>query len=187
MDSWELLKILEMIGKPWGRHGLRAGASPTEPAGAGEGRRDLKAHAGAVKKPSRNLLAFKPVSAGRGSANRGSLTQEWTAADHKFAFSITREHNVDVSPDLFFVARVCRLETFDAAVRRCSNFTRKFRRQVAHHAGMRSSPGCSASPGFESTWKTVPTAPSSGTTPCHQCWRSRRMVAQFLPATSTRN
>jgi hypothetical protein len=76
----------------------------------------------------------------------------WAAADHKFAFTITRrEHNVTdhmagASPDPFFVVHVSQLDgsthrrklawefkTFDAAVRSCSEFTRQVRRRVAHH------------------------------------------------------
>jgi hypothetical protein len=74
----------------------------------------------------------------------------WTATAHKFAFTITREatarkFDADVGLDPLFMAytngldgskrrRIGRnLETFDAAVRLCSNFTRKFRRQAAYH------------------------------------------------------
>jgi hypothetical protein len=69
----------------------------------------------------------------------------WAAADHKHAFTITREHNVEVSPDSFFVVHVSQLDgsyrcrvgrnfkTFDAAVHRCSIYTREARRQVAYH------------------------------------------------------
>jgi hypothetical protein len=106
------------------------------------------------KKPDRNLLVFKPVRAGRGSSARGSseslvreatLVQEWTAADHKFKFSITREFSADISRGPFFVAHVCRpdgfklcriksnFETFEEAVRLCSAYTSTSRRQVAYH------------------------------------------------------
>jgi hypothetical protein len=79
-------------------------------------------------------LKFEPVGA-----------DQWAAADKKYAFTITRESNVFVSLDPFFVARAGRLDgskrcqigrnfkTFDAAVRLCSNFTRVFRRQIAYH------------------------------------------------------
>jgi hypothetical protein len=69
----------------------------------------------------------------------------WSARDHKHAFTITREHNVKVSPDPFFVVHTCQLDgsyrrqtnrnfkTFDAAVHRCSIYTREARRQAAYH------------------------------------------------------
>jgi hypothetical protein len=37
----------------------------------------------------------------------------WAAADHKFAFTITRERNIDVSPGPFFVARASCLDGSD--------------------------------------------------------------------------
>jgi hypothetical protein len=93
-----------------------------------------------VKKPDRNLLVFKPVRAGRGPAAREALVQEWTATDHKFTFSITREFNArEQAP--FFVAHAGRadgskrrwrigwkFETFEEAVRLCSVYTRTSRR-----------------------------------------------------------
>jgi hypothetical protein len=74
----------------------------------------------------------------------------WAAADHKFAFSITREFNVRedntfVIQAPFFVAHASRLdgskrwrigwkfETFEEAVRLCSVYTRTSRRQVGYH------------------------------------------------------
>jgi hypothetical protein len=69
----------------------------------------------------------------------------WSARDHKHAFTITREHNVAVSPDPFFVVHTCQLDgsyrrqtdrnfkTFDAAVHRCSIYTQEARRQAAYH------------------------------------------------------
>ena len=81
---------------------------------------------------------------------RASDTKTWTAADHKHAFTITREFDADVSTSVgesrpFFVVHVSQLdgsyrrrtgrrfETFDAAVHRCSIYTREARRQVAYH------------------------------------------------------
>jgi hypothetical protein len=81
--------------------------------------------------------------------DQGSV-RVWSAADHKHAFTITREFAVagpdgNVSPDPFFVVHVSQLdgsyrrrtgrrfETFDAAVHRCSIYTREARRQVAYH------------------------------------------------------
>jgi hypothetical protein len=94
-------------------------------------------------------LKFEPVSSADQEPVRGqvqeSLVQVWSAADHKHAFTITREHNVDVSPDPFFVVHTCQLdgsyrrragrnfETFDAAVHRCSIYTQEARRQAAYH------------------------------------------------------
>jgi hypothetical protein len=76
------------------------------------------------------------------------IGQAWKAADHSYAFTITREFNVDVSFCPFFVAHASRLDgskkdqighnfkTFEAAVRYCANFTRNFRRRIAcHEAG----------------------------------------------------
>ena len=95
----------------------------------------------ALRRPARTLLKFEPVAA---EDRRGS-DPVWAAADHKFAFTITRERNVEVSPDPFFVARATCLDgshqlkfgrkfkTFEAAVRLCSNFTRAARRQTAYH------------------------------------------------------
>ena len=69
----------------------------------------------------------------------------WEAADHKHAFTITREFDADVSSDLFFVARVSWLDgshqrqigwkfkTFEGAVRLCSIYTSEARRQTAYH------------------------------------------------------
>ena len=116
----------------------------------------------ALRRPARTLLKFEPVSSvsrspTRGSADRRSSvrrpvlgqvrasgTKTWTAADHKHAFTITREFDADVSPDPFFVVHVSqsdgsyrrrtgrRFETFVAAVHRCSIYTREARRQVAY-------------------------------------------------------
>jgi hypothetical protein len=84
------------------------------------------------------------IDAGHGDGNH-SLRSSWEAADHKHAFTITREHNVEVSPDPFFVAQVSWLDgshrrcigwkfkTFEGAVRLCSIYTRETRRQVAYH------------------------------------------------------
>jgi hypothetical protein len=72
---------------------------------------------------------------------------QWGSTDHKHAFTITREFGADVGPDPdpFFVVHVSQLdgsyrrqtgrrfETFDAAVHRCSIYTREARRQVAYH------------------------------------------------------
>jgi hypothetical protein len=77
-------------------------------------------------------LKFEPV-----------LGDQWTAADHKHAFTITRETGESLDP--VFVAHVSQLdgscrrqtggrfETFDAAVHRCSIYTREARRQAAYH------------------------------------------------------
>jgi hypothetical protein len=84
-------------------------------------------------------LKFEPVSSDE------DTVQEWKAADHKHAFTITREHNVEVSSDPFFVVHTCQLDgscrrqtgrnfkTFDAAVHRCSIYTQEARRQTAYH------------------------------------------------------
>jgi hypothetical protein len=81
----------------------------------------------------------------------GLVVVAWEAADHKHAFTITREFDAkppttrEVSPDPFFVARVrwldrshrrrigWKFETFEDAVRLCSIYTREARRQVAYH------------------------------------------------------
>jgi hypothetical protein len=93
----------------------------------------------ALRRPDLLLLQFEPVAADQ------RLGRVWAAADNKFAFTITSERNVSISPDPFFVAHVRWLDgshqrrigwdfkTFDAAVRLCSNFTRELRRQVAYH------------------------------------------------------
>jgi len=74
-------------------------------------------------------------------------TKTWAAADHKFAFTITRERrrNGPTGSASVFVARVSCLDgsyqrkfgrkfkTFKAAARLCSNFTRAARRQTAYH------------------------------------------------------
>jgi hypothetical protein len=79
-----------------------------------------------MKKPVRSTLKFEPAVS---SADQGT-GQVWAAADHKFAFTITREHDG-------YVAHACRLDgskrcrighrsnfkTFDAAVRLCSRYT----------------------------------------------------------------
>ena len=119
--------------------------------------------------PARTLLDFKLVP-----VDQGSSAQVWAAADHKHAFTITREGNS-------FVAHVSwldgsqrrkigrRFKMFDSAVGLCSIYTRVSRRQVA----------------------LAPTAPSSGTIICRQCWRSRTPrwtaeVARSLPVTCMR-
>jgi hypothetical protein len=75
----------------------------------------------------------------------GHVGVVWEAADHKHAFTITREFNTDVSPDPFFVAQASWLDgshqhrigwkfkTFKDGVRLCSIYTSTFRRQVAYH------------------------------------------------------
>jgi hypothetical protein len=85
-------------------------------------------------------LKFEPVAA----KDRGSA-RVWAAADHKYAFTITRERNGTTGGRPIFVARASRLDgskqcqigrnfkTFDAAVRLCSNFTHEFRRRIAYH------------------------------------------------------
>ena len=103
--------------------------------------RGLCFQAGALKKPVRAPLKFERVVADRSDP-------VWAAADHKFAFTITRERNVDASPSAgesagespVFVARASCLDgshrrkigrkfkTFEAAARLCSNFTRAARR-----------------------------------------------------------
>jgi hypothetical protein len=95
-------------------------------------------------------LKFEPSSVA--AKDRGSARM-WTAADHKYAFTITRERNDGTTAGgrrrrPIFVARASRLDgtkqcqigrnfkTFDAAVRLCSNFTDEFRRRIAcHEAG----------------------------------------------------
>jgi hypothetical protein len=86
-----------------------------------------------MKKPV-PTLKFEPVS-----------PEQWAPADEKYAFTIMRERNLFVRFDPFFVAHASRLngskrcqigrnfKTIEAAVRLCSNYTRKFRRQVAYH------------------------------------------------------
>ena len=89
--------------------------------------------------PARTLLKFEPV-----------LGDQWTAADHKHVFTITREastHEGTVTNGgvPVPVAQVSWLDgsqqrnigrkfkTFEAAVRLCSIYTRVSRRQVAYH------------------------------------------------------
>ena len=87
----------------------------------------------ALRRPARTLLKFEPTS-----------EDQWGSADHKHAFTITREFDAGASTS-FFVVHVSQLdgsyrrrtgrsfETFDAAVHRCSIHTREARRQVAYH------------------------------------------------------
>jgi hypothetical protein len=95
------------------------------------------------------ILKFKPVS----PADLGlivptdqALGQAWKAADNKHAFTITREcDSDDANLDPFFTVHVSqsdgsyrrrirrKFKTFDAAVQRCSTYTRVARRQVAYH------------------------------------------------------
>ena len=84
----------------------------------------------ALRRPARTLLKFEPVSASvsrspaRGSADRGSSvrrhvwasdTKTRSAADHKHAFTITRESDADVSTSAgegrpFFMVHVSQLD-----------------------------------------------------------------------------
>jgi hypothetical protein len=97
------------------------------------------------------LLEFKPVPPARGAV------QMWTAAnsDYVFRIALTRRFLEEAdggekivcvkAPKPVFVAYVsfpdgshrCQIDrcfkTFDAAVRKCSKFTRELRRQVAYH------------------------------------------------------
>jgi hypothetical protein len=80
------------------------------------------------------LLKFEPAA-----------EDQWSAADHKHAFTITREHDDASQPDPFFVVHTSQLDgsyrrqtnrrfkTFDAAVHRCSIYTQEARRQAAYH------------------------------------------------------
>jgi hypothetical protein len=95
-------------------------------------------------------LKFEPVSADEDpvqSSDTKTRAETWSAADHKHAFTITREFDGAEGAEggLFFVVHVSQLdgsyrrrtgrrfETFDAAVHRCSIHTREARRQVAYH------------------------------------------------------
>jgi hypothetical protein len=53
-------------------------------------------------------LHFEPVAVDQGL--EAGLARAWEAADHKHAFTITREFDTDGSLDLFFVARVSWLD-----------------------------------------------------------------------------
>jgi hypothetical protein len=97
-------------------------------------------------------LKFEPVSlADLGvivPRDRAMLGRAWKAADNQHIFTITREIDDpdDVTTaDPFFTVHISQLDrshrrqitrrfkTFDAAVRRCSGYTRAVRRQVAYH------------------------------------------------------
>jgi hypothetical protein len=101
---------------------------------------------------SHSLLEFKPVLV---DSTVDGAVQMWAAADNEYAFTIalttrilvdTGEETVYVDvPKPVFVAYVswpdgsqrCQIDrcfkTFDAAVRKCSKFTRETRRQIAYH------------------------------------------------------
>ena len=95
----------------------------------------------AWRNPALPLLQFAPMA----GLEAGHVAVAWEAADHKHAFTITREFDADVSSDPFFVAQVSWLDgshrrrigwkfkTFEGAVRLCSIYTSTFRRQVAYH------------------------------------------------------
>jgi hypothetical protein len=113
----------------------------------------------AWRNPALPLLQFAPMAVAQGlepglepGLEAGpDVGVVWEAADHKHAFTITREFDArspttrEVSPDPFFVAQVSWLDgshrrrigwkftTFGGAVRLCSIYTRVFRRQVAYH------------------------------------------------------
>jgi hypothetical protein len=93
-------------------------------------------------------LKFEPSMSADQEPVQASDTTTWSAADHKFAFTITREATITrerSSASFCFVVHVSQLDgshrrklawefkTFDAAVRSCSDFTRQVRRRVAHH------------------------------------------------------
>ena len=135
----------------------------------------------AWRNPALPLLQFAPMA----GLEAGHVAVAWEAADHKHAFTITREFDADVSSDPFFVARVSWLDrshqrrigwkfkTFEAAVRLCSIYTRVLRRQVAYHEA-----GHAVTTwllGFSGVWIDMedgPYRPSPGTTCCPRCWLS---------------
>ena len=143
----------------------------------------------AWRNPALSLLQFVPVGVDQGlevGPEAGHVIVAWEAADHKHAFTITREFDADVSSDPFFVARVSWLDrshqrrigwkfrTFEAAVRLCSIYTGVLRRQVAYHeAGHAVTTWLLGFAGSGSTWRTIPIAPSRGTIFSPHCWRSR--------------
>jgi hypothetical protein len=81
-------------------------------------RYELRALRRALRRPARTLLKFEPVSSDRRRVRgqvRASDTKTWTAADHKHAFTITREFDADVSTSVgesrpFFVVHVSQLD-----------------------------------------------------------------------------
>jgi hypothetical protein len=114
-------------------------------------------------------IQFKPSARSRLRKRASKQATVWTAADHKFFFTITR-----VRPALYVAhvryleqgskrrrskrrrskRRQCRIggdfKTFAAAVRMCSSFTRKLRRQVAYHEAGHAVAACLL--GYRGVW-----------------------------------
>jgi hypothetical protein len=148
-------------------------------------------------------LKFEPTMSADKDPVQASDTTTWSAADHKHAFTITREFNgaegAEGGP--FFVAQVSWLdgshrrkigwnfETFEAAVRLCSIYTREFRRQAAYHEAGHAVTAWLL--GFSGVWIDMEDgpyrAPLPGTTCCPRCWLWWMAVALSSPAICTRN